>query len=77
MLPLALAYVMIVSVAVWVLDDQGIPMGRKYGFILSGMSLFLGVLLLWGLDRGRIVSGKSTKNRDLWKREIVSHMGAD
>jgi NADH-quinone oxidoreductase subunit H len=77
MLPLALGYVMLISVAVWLLDSRGIPMGRRYGLILSAVSLVLGVILLWGLDRGRVLSGKSTKNRDLWKREIVSHMGAD
>ena len=38
---------------------------------------FLGVLLLWILDRGRVVSGSSTRGRAAWKRDAVSHMGGD
>jgi len=78
LLPITLAYVMIIAVAVWALDDRGISMNdRRYGLILSAVSLLLGGLLLWILDRGRVVSGSSTRARAAWKREVASHMGAD
>jgi len=78
MLPIALAYVMVVSVVVWALDAKGVGLGeRRYGIILSAVSLVLGALLLWVLDRGRVVSGSSTRGRTTWKRDVVTHMGTD
>jgi len=77
MLPVALVYVMAIAVLVWVLDALHIGLGREGGLVLSVFSLGLGAVLLWVVDRGRLVSGSSTRRRMDWKREIASHMGAD
>ena len=77
LLPIALGYAMIIAVAVWALEARGVPIGRRYGAILSAISLLLGALLLWVVDRGRVMGGASTRGRAIWKREVASHMGAD
>ena len=77
MLPVALAYVMIIAVAVYVLDSRHVPFGSTYGAILSVVSLGLGIVLLFLIDRGRVIGGTSTRSRAVWKREIASRMGAD
>lgn len=77
MLPVSLGYVMVIAVAVYALEARGVTIGPRYGLILSAVSLTLGVILLWVVDRGRVIGGTSTRNRAAWKRDIVSHLGAD
>jgi NADH-quinone oxidoreductase subunit H len=76
LLPIALGYVMVIAVVVWALAANGVPIGSRYGAILSAISLLLGALLLWVVDRGRVMGGSSTRGRAIWKREVASHMGA-
>ena len=58
LLPLALIYITILAVAIWYLR---VPLGWDYGpgmaWTLGGLNLALLVILVWWLDRGRIVSG--------------------
>jgi NADH-quinone oxidoreductase subunit H len=62
MIPVALAYVMVIATAAWGLDrlmpGSG-PVGR--GVALTALNLVLGVLVFLVLDRGRIVRGVAAR----------------
>jgi NADH-quinone oxidoreductase subunit H len=74
MLPVALVYVMVIAVGVWALDARRVPFGFGYTLALSAVSLVIGALLIWRLDRGRIIGGASTRGRAVWRRTLVSQM---
>jgi NADH-quinone oxidoreductase subunit H len=74
MLPVALVYVMVIAVGVWVLDSRHVPFGRGYALALTVVSFVIGALLIWVLDRGRIIGGASTRGRAVWRRTLVSQM---
>lgn len=57
MLPVALAYIVVVATAVWVLDEAGVALGIPYGLAMFGLNLVLAGVLLWGVDRGRLIAG--------------------
>lgn len=57
MLPLALGYLGVLAPAVWLLERQGWRLGPGYGLVLFGLNLVLLGLILWGLDRGRLLVG--------------------
>jgi NADH-quinone oxidoreductase subunit H len=58
MLPLALGYLAVLAVAIWVLHDQlGWAYDARFALTLFGLNLLLAVPLLFVLDRGRIVAG--------------------
>lgn len=57
MLPVALAYIVVVATVVWVLDEAGVALGIPYGLALFGVNLVLAAVLLWGVDRGRLIAG--------------------
>ncbi len=57
MLPVALAYVMLVAATILVLDQVGLEYGFFYGLILTGVSLVATGLFVFVLDRDRIISG--------------------
>jgi len=56
LLPLALAYIIVVASAVLALDRAGIARGPLFGMILFGMNIVLMGALVVLFDRGRIVS---------------------
>ena len=56
MLPLALAYIVIIATAVLILDSAGIHRGAMYSSILGAINMVLVVLVFVILDRGRIIS---------------------
>ena len=56
MLPVALAYIVIVASATLGLDYLGLDRGRNFGLAMFGLNLVLLVLLFVILDRGRIIS---------------------
>lgn len=58
MLPVALAYIMIVATAVWAFDTMGLALGGAYALAMFGLNVVLLVLLLWGIDRNRIIWGQ-------------------
>ena len=58
MLPVALAYIMIVATAVWAFDAMGLTLGGAYTLAMCGLNVVLLVLLLWGIDRNRIIWGQ-------------------
>jgi NADH-quinone oxidoreductase subunit H len=58
LLPLALLYITILAVAIWVFRFAlGWSFGPLLALVLFGVNLALLVPLVWWLDRGRIVSG--------------------
>ena len=61
MLPVALAYIVVVAGALLALDAAGIARGPLYGAILFGLNIVLLILLFVVLDRGRIVSPAYTR----------------
>ena len=64
MLPLALAYIVIIAVVTLGLDMTGLVRGRRYGLIMFAVNIVLLFLVFWMLDRGRIISPASTRLRD-------------
>jgi NADH-quinone oxidoreductase subunit H len=64
LLPLALAYILVTAGAIWGLDrGLGWTTPRAQAFGLLGLNLVLGWLLIFVLDRGRVVRGVSTPMR--------------
>jgi NADH-quinone oxidoreductase subunit H len=63
MLPLALAYIVIVAGAVLALDAAGVPRDWRYGLSLFAMNVLLIVLVFIVYDRGRLVSPASARAR--------------
>jgi NADH-quinone oxidoreductase subunit H len=58
LLPLSLGYLAIIATAIWFLHAQlGWTYGRPFALALGAVNLVLVVLVVWWLDRGRIVSG--------------------
>jgi NADH-quinone oxidoreductase subunit H len=80
MLPVALAYIMILATVVLVLESSGLRMGSMgFNLVLLGMNLVLVVLLFGWLDRGRIISPAYSRldRRDLDKlRRVAMERGA-
>jgi NADH-quinone oxidoreductase subunit H len=57
MLPLALAYIIVIGGAILGLDAAGLARGSwGFGLSLLGLNVVLVALLLFGLDRGRLIS---------------------
>lgn len=63
MLPVALAYIMIVGFVLWGTAQLGWTDTGPRLWALTAVSLVLGVLVLVGLDRGAIVSGSDPRRR--------------
>jgi NADH-quinone oxidoreductase subunit H len=76
LLPIALAYVMVIAVAVWGLEAAGLRFGVGYALVLSVLSLALGGLLLWGLDRNRVIGGSASRQRERWRAQAARARGA-
>ena len=58
-LPVALAYIAVVGATILVLDTMGVPYGMGFGLVLTAVSLVCLAIMLWLLDRDRIMSGSS------------------
>ncbi|MEJ2538629.1 MAG: NADH-quinone oxidoreductase subunit NuoH [Gemmatimonadota bacterium] len=63
MLPTALAYVMVVSVTILLLDLFGVPYGFTFGLVLTLVSGACTAAFLFFLDRDRVISGASVPYR--------------
>ena len=62
MLPTALAYIMVVSATILVLDQVGVS-GFAHGMALTGVSAICTVAFVFFLDRGRIIRGAAAGRR--------------
>ena len=76
LLPVALAYVMVVAVVVWALEAAGVAFGVAYTLVLSAVSLALGALLLWRLDRNRVIGGSASRQQARWRAAAARARGA-
>jgi len=56
MLPIALAYITIISTAILVLDKAGIARGTKFGAILFALNVVIVLAIFFILARGRLLS---------------------
>jgi NADH-quinone oxidoreductase subunit H len=64
LLPLVLGYLALLATAIWYLHARlGWPYDDRFALALFGVNVVLLVALMWGLDRGRIVSGSTTGGR--------------
>jgi NADH-quinone oxidoreductase subunit H len=62
LLPLSLGYLAVIATAIWYLHAQlGWTYGTPFALALGAVNLVLVVLLLWWLDRGRILSGSTAE----------------
>ena len=58
LLPLSLGYLAVIATAIWYLHQQlGWSYGTPFALALGAVNLVLVVLVVWWLDRGRILSG--------------------
>jgi NADH-quinone oxidoreductase subunit H len=58
MLPVALAYIMIIATTVWAFDAVNFAFGRLYALALFGLNVVLLAAVYYVLDRGRIIEGR-------------------
>jgi NADH-quinone oxidoreductase subunit H len=63
MLPLSLAYIVIIAAVILVLDSAGIRRGAMYSSILGAVNMVLVVIVFAILDRGRIISPSYARAR--------------
>jgi NADH-quinone oxidoreductase subunit H len=75
LLPVTLAYVMVVSIAVWGLEAQGVAFGLGYALALTALNAVLAVLLIWGLDRNRVIGGSAARQRERWRAQAERARG--
>jgi len=62
MLPISLVYLTILAAAIWYLKvELGMSYGKHFAQALTGVNVVLFVILVWVLDRGRIVSGTALR----------------
>ena len=63
LLPVAIGYIMVMATAILVLDTLGVPQDWRYGMALFLVNLPLLGLLLFVLDRGRLMAGSMQRAR--------------
>ncbi|MEX0980275.1 MAG: NADH-quinone oxidoreductase subunit NuoH [Gemmatimonadota bacterium] len=63
MLPVSLAYVMLIALTVLTLDELGVPYGFLYGLVLTAVSLLCTIAFVFYIDRDRIIAGASISSR--------------
>jgi NADH-quinone oxidoreductase subunit H len=66
LLPVSLAYIMLIATAIYLLQHvAGVASPTTRALILTAVSLVLGVVVFWVLDRGAIVSGSQPRDQRL------------
>ena len=59
LLPAALAYIMVVATAVWVLVEEGAEMTVSDGLVLFALNVLMLIVVIGIIDRGRLIAGSS------------------
>jgi hypothetical protein len=77
MLPLALAYIIIVAAAVLALDYFAVPRDWRFGAWMIGLNVVLAIFLFFVFDRGRLVSPASriVRSEDIARLRALSARG--
>jgi NADH-quinone oxidoreductase subunit H len=66
LLPVSLAYIMLIATAIYLLEHvAGVASPTTRALILTAVSLVLGAVVFWVLDRGAIVSGSQPRYQRL------------
>jgi len=78
LLPLSLAYIVLIAGVVLALDAARIPRGWQYGAVLFGVNVVIMLLVVIGLDRGRVISPATTRVRsdELNRLRTLAHRRA-
>jgi len=63
LLPMGLAYIVVIATTVLLLENAGVPHDLRYGLVLFLVNVPLMVALLWGLDRRRLLPGTPRRVR--------------
>jgi NADH-quinone oxidoreductase subunit H len=74
LLPLSLAYIVIIAGIVLALEAAGVPRGWMYGAALFGVNLVIMLVVVLGLDRGRIISPATTRVGDTQLGQLRARM---
>jgi len=69
MLPVALAYVMVVAASILALDSLGIGYGFTFGLVMTVVSAICTGLFLLVLDRGRTLTGAASQSHERFVSE--------
>ena len=77
LIPLLVAYIAILGGAMLGLEAAGIEMGRVHVMALTGLNVVLFVLLLFLLDRGRIIKGSWDPSRVAQLRALRTRAGQE
>jgi NADH-quinone oxidoreductase subunit H len=78
MLPAALIYVMVIATAVAALQSAGLQPGWRYNVILGAVNVVLAVVLLWVLDRRRLIGGAGgARARRVWRAQSERTIAAE
>jgi NADH-quinone oxidoreductase subunit H len=77
LLPLSLVHVMAMATTVAVAETLGLGYGPGQAAVLGAVSLGLGLLVVFVLDRGRVLGGASSRGRAVWRRTETTQMGGD
>lgn len=64
MLPMALAYIMIMATTVWILEFSGVSFGIGYGLMLFAVNLVLVFVVFFVVDRDRLVVGQRYQRQE-------------
>jgi len=75
MLPVALAYVMVVAGTILALDSLGVPYGFTFGLVLTVISALCTGFFLLVLDRGRTLTGAASEAHERFSSERKALMG--
>jgi len=76
LLPVALAFVMVVAVAVWALEAAGLRFGLEYALVLTAVNVVLAVVLFKVLDTNRVIGGSAARQHDRWRAQAGRARGA-
>ena len=57
LLPSALGYIVLIAGTMLLLDQLGVPFGRLYGLVLTGVSALTAAAFLFVVDRDRVIAG--------------------
>ncbi|MBT8478253.1 MAG: NADH-quinone oxidoreductase subunit H, partial [Gemmatimonadetes bacterium] len=71
-IPALMAYIMLMAVAIYALDTAGIEVGIAYSAALLGINFALALILLFLVDRGRLVRGATAKTRNRARAEAAA-----
>jgi NADH-quinone oxidoreductase subunit H len=78
MLPLALAYIVVIATVVLGLDYMGVRPGVVYGIFMTAINIVITTIVFFVLDRGRIISPASHRARveDIARMRAVTRQRA-